>query len=234
MDLLKRLILYIVDQIQASEGMTSKIRIVKLLYLIDVAHYRMYGKLLTNLDWIFYRYGPYAFTIDNAIDQLGFVLGEEEVTTARGHPAYIYRVDEEQSLEDIVAFATQAMIDRTIDRWALEDTRFLLDYVYTDTEPMRSASFGEKLDFSRIQRGFHTHRPSRHLKLSEEKSSVVQELLRERHRRPPQQQSPPPRYDESYQEAMRRMNREEERRQSIIGRVTLPADSADTISRQAE
>jgi hypothetical protein len=34
-ELLKRLILYIIDQIQDQEGIISKIRIVKLLYLID-------------------------------------------------------------------------------------------------------------------------------------------------------------------------------------------------------
>ena len=76
MELLKRLILYIVDQLQDQEGLISKIRIVKLLYLIDVEHYRKYGRTLIGLEWIFYRYGPYAFAIDSAIKELGFELGE--------------------------------------------------------------------------------------------------------------------------------------------------------------
>jgi hypothetical protein len=234
MELLKRLILYIIDQIQDQEGIISKIRIVKLLYLIDVEHYRTYGKTLTGLEWIFYRYGPYAFAIDSAVRQLGFDLGEEEVTTAAGYPAYVYRVEEPQSLEDIVSFAVQSMIDRKIKQWALEDTRFLLDYVYTATEPMQQATFGQKLDFSKIQRGLDTHRPARHLKIAADKSAVIQKLLKDRRELSWKQKSPQPQYDELYFEAMNLMDQEEKRGRRIIGKAEISPESAEAISRQVE
>ena len=234
MELLKRLILYIVDQIQDQEGIISKTRVVKLLYLIDVEHYRRYGRTLTGLEWICYRYGPYAFAIDSAIRKLGFDLGEEEITTAAGYPAYAYRVEEPQSLTDIVSFAVQSMIGRKIKQWALEDTRFLLDYVYTATEPMQYATFGHKLDFSKIQRGLETHRPVRHLEIAADKSAVIQKLLRERPERPPKQKSPQPQYDEIYLRAMDLMDQEERRGRRIMGKAKISPESAEAISRQVE
>ena len=202
MDLLSRLILYIIDQIQDQEGLISKIRIMKLLYLIDVEHYRRYGKTITGLDWISYRYGPYAFAIDSAIREIGFHLGEEDIETAAGYPAHVYHVDEPQSLDDIVSFAVRSMIDRNVAQWALEDTRFLLDYVYTATEPMQRATFGQKLDFSKIQRGIHTHRSAKHLRIAADKSAVIQKLLQERRERAGKQKSPRDPYDELYFQAM--------------------------------
>lgn len=235
MDLLKRLILYIVDQIHDQEGLISKMRIVKILYLIDVEHYRRYGKTLTGLEWICYRYGPYAFAIDTAIKQLGFNLGEEEIITAEGHPAYIYRTDEPQSLDDIVSFSVRTMIDRKITQWALEDTRFLLDHVYTATEPMRNAIFGQTLDFSTIQRGLRTYRPTKHLRIAPDKSAVVQKMLRERRERYGRvQESPPPQYDKLYFEAMDAMAEEEKPKRRLVGKAKITPEAADAISQESE
>ncbi len=207
MELTKQLLLYLVDQLQDQNGMISKIRIVKLLYLIDVEHYRMYGKTLTNLNWEYYLYGPYTFSIDQAIHNAGLDLGQEEVVINEGRISYIYSTDTPQDLEDIVKFPVKAMIDREIKQWAYEDTEFLLDYVYYHTEPMKVASFGQALDFSTVQRNLPlTVQP---IKLSFDKSTKIQELLQKRRNERKSPVLEQDRYDDLYFEALHVMDGED-------------------------
>lgn len=229
-ELTRQLLLYIVGQLQDQEGMISKIRIVKLLYLVDVEFYRMFGHTLTNLNWIFYEYGPYAFEIDTIIEKLSFDLGEEEITTSMGHTANIYHIEGEQVLDNIVNFATKAMIDRIINRWALEDTHFILDYVYTGTEPMQSATFNQRLDFSKIRRDIDVNRPMKHLQLAKNKSAKIQDMLKNRR----QSQFLISRYDEVYFEAMNVMNQEDKFEEGIEGSVKISPESTEAISQQIE
>lgn len=148
--LLKRLIAYIVDQLTELEGQISKIRIVKILYLIDIEFYGRYRRTLTHLDWIDWKYGPFAFAINDAVRALGYELEEEEIITRAGQIAKVFRVSEEITIEDMVNFATRVMIQEIIRKWAYEDTIWLLDYVYFETAPMADAQFGHRLSFESI------------------------------------------------------------------------------------
>lgn len=231
-ELIKRLILYIVDQLQDQGGMIGKTRIVKILYLVDVEHYRVYGRILTGLEWVFYHFGPYAYEIDTITKEMGLDLGEEEITTSAGHKGYTYRVQDAQSIDDVVSFANKTMIDRNIEQWALEETKFLLDYVYTATEPMQSATFGHKLDFSRIQRDFDVNRPMRHIQIAKDKSAKIQELLKQRSKT--KRRTFSPRYDKTYIEAITAMDQEDEFDGKIAGQIKISPKAAEVISEQIE
>lgn len=50
--LVERLILYIVYRLQTMNAPISRTRLLCLLYLIDLEHYRRYGRTLTGLEWI--------------------------------------------------------------------------------------------------------------------------------------------------------------------------------------
>ncbi len=144
------LIHYIVDQLHNVGAEVSKIRIVKLLYLIDIAYYRTHRQLLTGVRWVAYRYGPYAFEIDRAIKTLGYKLEKEEVLTPDGHSAFVYRGGGESELPRTVNTGTKMMIDEVIHRWAYESLNDLLNHVYFQTAPMEETQFREALDFERI------------------------------------------------------------------------------------
>ncbi len=228
---LEKLIIYIVVQLIDQEGMVSKIRIVKFLYLIDIEHYRMLGRTLTGLNWVCYKFGPYAFEIDTALQDIGYHLEKEEVLTSAGHTAFVYRASEVPDLEGDISYATQVMIDRIIARWAAEDTRVLLDHVYEDTEPMQGAMFGEKLDFSKIQRAFDIRRRPKYLKIDAEDTATLKQMLEER--RCSRQTSPPPQFDEAYYEAMHTMA-EEEQHPPISGRCHFTSEAAKSMTDHLE
>jgi hypothetical protein len=185
------------------------------------------------LNWFFHYYGPYAYGIDRAINALGYRLGEETIETYEGQAARIYAVHESPDLGDLT-FPAKAAIDRIISRWSFEDLRRLLDYVYTSTDPMRSAAFGEDLDFSTIRRGVHVNRPTRHLQLSEDRARRIQELLRSRGRHEEEPSITPPRYDEVYSEGIDAMDQEDVAGRLPRGKASIGGQSARSIFEQIE
>ena len=59
-------------------------KLVKLLYLLEVEYYRIYQKQLTELEWKFFYYGPYAPEIEEIlrspdIDQEEIDISDERI-----------------------------------------------------------------------------------------------------------------------------------------------------------
>ena len=166
------LILYIVDQVADLGGYTTTIRLVKFLYLIDLEHYRRYGKTLTDLSWIFYHYGPYAQTLPEICHSVGFNLGKEEFETKEGKRGKLFKVEDSQDLPETVGFSIRSMIDGLLKIWADHETQELLSYVYR-TEPMLGGVRGDELDFSTVNLG------SRYFELYIPTETVTKRNIRE-------------------------------------------------------
>lgn len=149
---LGQLVLYIVNQVTELGGYTTTIRLVKFLYLIDLEHYRRYGKKLTDLKWFFYHYGPYAFALPEVGKRLGFDLEQEEFETLKGKFGRIFRVREPQELPKGLRYSVESMITGLLQVWADQETPDLLSYVYK-TEPMVHGIRGQELDFSVVPQG---------------------------------------------------------------------------------
>jgi hypothetical protein len=145
-NLVRKLLLYIVDQLRDMEGEVSTIRLVKLLYLIDLEYFNNHGSLLTGIEWAYYSYGPYFFELNDVLRSASIDLDAREVITRSGR-GFTFKTLEEQTITKDVDFATEQQINRILKKWALEDTRSLLAYVY-NTLPIKSGQRGNPLDFS--------------------------------------------------------------------------------------
>jgi hypothetical protein len=149
---LQDLIKHIVAEVIDAGGTLGTTRLVKLLYVIDVEYYRRHRKLLTGLDWIFYHYGPYSLEIPEIIRSLDLDIPQDDVSIGDGRimhqfkPGFRQKVD----ISELMPASDLMLVEKVIDRWAIEDLNKLLSYVYFDTEPMQSAKLGEPLDFSKI------------------------------------------------------------------------------------
>lgn len=145
-ELVRKLSLYIIDQLQDREAPISTIRLVKLLYLIDLEYYNRRNQTLTGIDWLRYKYGPYFMELPEIIRSVGIDLETTEVMTERGR-GFTFRTLQPQDISETIDFATEALINRVIDKWADEDTSVLLEYVY-ETLPVKYGKMSEPLDFS--------------------------------------------------------------------------------------
>jgi hypothetical protein len=150
----ERLILYVAQQIADMEGFPSRTKLLKIIYLIDVEYYRRHRSTLTDWKWIFYHFGPYVMEFPQILGRLDLAgLDETADRTSEGMKFFKYKVDEPQSIEDLLpSFSDQVHTETIIETWALEDLNLLLDYVYFETEPMLGAERGQPLDFRKIKR----------------------------------------------------------------------------------
>ncbi len=149
----KYILLKILELIKGKDWVIGKTQLIKLLYLIEVEYFRETRYRLTNLDWLFYYYGPYAFELESILDEPEF---QQDVFKTKEHKDFIkYQIAESKHTYDIWIDPKVSQITKLIvTKWGRKNLSELLDYVYFETEPMQNVKTrGEKLDFSTIGEG---------------------------------------------------------------------------------
>ena len=150
------LISFIAEEASARGELLSPIRLVKFLYLADVYHARYHkGQTLTGWLWRFVFYGPYCREAMAAIDR---ARSSDLLTTK----PYRSKYDQEEhilyggsggdlsALRNVLSLSVAGSLSAAIARWG-SDTQGLLDHVYFETEPMKEATRGSVLDFSKCR-----------------------------------------------------------------------------------
>ena len=166
---IKNAVFYILERAENQEIPIGKTRLMKLLYLLDIENYKSNQNVLTGLDWVFYKYGPYAFEIEQLLNKIGIV--EEDIHVGGGK--IFSKFKKEFGEEDIkIDIETKTIIEKLIDEWGTADLNELLDYVYFETEPMFKVELKKKLDFSRVKRKLKV----RKVELSQEVKTKLGEL----------------------------------------------------------
>jgi uncharacterized phage-associated protein len=158
---LEKLILYFVCK---TKGHITKIQLVKFLYLADLYAVKWTGSQLTDLDWRYYKYGPWHEAIDIALAaQLADVIILQEENNAT-----MIRLKDESWLTADLGFSQglELMLDNIRKEWAgagADKIQGMLDYVYS-TAPMVEAQ--------------HSHVPEDKaiLNLQLEREKLVEEL----------------------------------------------------------
>ncbi len=228
-ELVRRLILYFVSQLQDMEADITTTRLVKFLYLVDYEHYCRYRSQLTDITWVKYDFGPYFFELPEVIRSTRLDLEEKEFISRRGE-GRTYRVSEEFRIDDLVGFSSESLINRILNTWADIDTTYLLDYVYTSTEPMQGATYGNRLDFTKIDCSFDRHRPTKQIKLNKEQSDEIQNLIQKRGKGISEPQLHKFSFDDYYLNAIRNMGQEEHDSGNIKGRINISPEAAEEIT----
>lgn len=205
---------YLVNQIQERGGRPIKTQLMKLLYLLDLEFYRRYGRTVTELRWKYYHHGPYAVEVDKVLGNLPDI-DESEFVSRAGRKGYTYvsesDIDEsERQLINMFGYPVKQVLDRVLDRWALEDLWPLLDYVYFETEPMQGARRGDVLDFSRVSREESPVPSVPKIELPRGKLAELRQRLAEaRPKRKGFRVPTPAPYDDVYFESLRTMDEDE-------------------------
>jgi uncharacterized phage-associated protein len=132
----------------------GKTKLLKLMYLADIEHFRETDDTLSGLPWIFYLYGPWSPEYDSLLEQLeteGAILRTPFV--GGGIEGEQLSISDELDLAKVIApageyFRTKHLVDTWLDR----ATAQLLDFVYFETEPMQGARKQAQLDFSKVSK----------------------------------------------------------------------------------
>ncbi len=68
----KYILLKILELIEDKDWLVGKTQLIKLLYLIEFECFRETRSRLTNFDWFFYYYRPYAFELESILEEPEF------------------------------------------------------------------------------------------------------------------------------------------------------------------
>ena len=130
-----KLILYFVIN---TKGYITKTQLVKFLYLADLYAVKWQGKQITDLNWVYYQFGPYEEEIDNELERL---KSEGIIKEKSDREANLIQLGENvPSIESLnIPLSMKFMLDNIRREWAgkgKEKFQALLDYVY-NTAPMK-------------------------------------------------------------------------------------------------
>jgi hypothetical protein len=180
-------ILRFVQAVADGGASLPKIKLVKLLYLLDLEAWRQQGAPATGLDWQFFHYGPYAFALEPLLERAEGVyfarvelhrgqqqriastvsrLGRSDVPI-ENELVYLYRPLGGLPDEPIADAFVAGLADRISARWAAEDTDSILGFVYR-TEPIANGKRYAPIDWNLAPRepGLFGNR-ARHFAISE-------------------------------------------------------------------
>lgn len=211
---LLRLIQAILTRAKDREGFVTKTKLVKYLYLIDIAHYKRTGQLLTGFSWFFHLYGPWAREFENLYGQATFKQAiRVRPGTKPDLDAEFIESTETVQLSDVIEDVHLELEFRhIIDTWADRRLGEMLDHVYFNSEPMHVATQGEELDFSSVERTPMQRRIWQPTHGDRTIADQVRRRIAERlglQQKPKPEQFTPPRYDEEYFDAVRIMDEDE-------------------------
>ena len=191
---LRQVILRFVQAVADRSASLPKIKLVKMLYLLDLEAWKRRGVPVTGLDWQFFHYGPYAAALEPVLEraegsyferltlqssQSSFFaatasrLGHTQVPV-ENEVVYLYKplfgLPDEPIADDFVA----SLADRIAAQWAAADTEAILSFVY-GTEPIARGERYQAIDWNLVPRepGMYGNL-ARHFFLSDEVRASIE------------------------------------------------------------
>ncbi len=229
------------------------VRLVKLLYLLEVEFYKTHGRTLTDATWRYYLYGPYPDEFRDLAEQPGIMT--EDVPLVGNRVFRRFAIEEAAAdWSSMLPPEETRLIPWIVKEWGDVHLNSLLNYVYFHTAPMQAAKRrGEVLDFSRIPLG-NASRPTSMFRLARSETLAatpasmaqipqvespaadlekIRSLLRDyvgRERSKPRRLLLSPRKDATYFEALERLNAAE--RSAVRGEIEVMAKDFPFLSSQ--
>jgi len=126
----------------------TKTRLLKLAYLADLFHTRMFGERLLAEPWIYYLYGPYSHDYDDTLSVAPFQIEERELDDEKT-PVLVSV--QSAFTPPPMPLDIKNLIVRAVSDYGDLPLKDLLDFVYFETEPMINAQQRlEELDFGTV------------------------------------------------------------------------------------
>ena len=203
-DKTEKLLIGILNAIRDRGGSTNKTKLLKFLYLADIAYYRAKGEMLTCFHWIFHLYGPWTSDFDPIVSDM---VGKQLISVTEWEhdegEAQYFKTENKVDLNDLIDnLDAQHELSLELDSWADKPLGELLDHIYFETEPMRDAKRGSSLDFRTVDRTrrIRSYRRLRSYPTKEKIAEVRAKLVQPE--KPVTEAYTSPRYDEDYVELM--------------------------------
>jgi hypothetical protein len=199
------LIAAIATWIKENSTFLTKTKLLKLLYLFDLAYFQTHGEIFTGFSWKFFHLGPWASEYDPTLQgMMAAGLLAQQVSNSE---TIFYRPTNRVELaQALPSLKDEVLLKTILKQWGDKSTGEILDHVYFQTAPMEAAVRNQPLDFSSVPQssGSKYERVASGAKSSEiRKLKTAFEKRRvERNAGKPTVRMTPPNYDEDFERAM--------------------------------
>lgn len=203
---------------QAHGSVLNKTKLLKLMYLADIEHFRTHRKTLTGFEWMFFLYGPWTPEYDTLVAELEKRdLIEIESWESGSLSGDRLKAKEDRDLGKVLESTNEYFrVKNQVEMWSDRSLSDLLDYVYFDTDPMREAVSLQLLDFEKVSpeaptlyRRSKSGAPDASVRNLRRRFTEIRER-NEQARRAASGSFVSPVYDEAYEEALAQLSNESE------------------------
>ena len=124
-------------------------KLVKLVYLVDVYHYQMFGKRLTNVPFKHYLYGAWSPEIQQSLEELceAGIIEEETVETQEGNLASVPKPAVDRTVINLPDTAIK-VIEMVLADFGTANPSDVVEFT-KKTLPFLNTPFDDEIDFSR-------------------------------------------------------------------------------------
>jgi hypothetical protein len=127
----------------------NRTELIKLLYLADLEYFKSYGEKYSELDYMFYNYGPWTKQYHQILDYMRNLEIMEE-KKAVNEDAWLYTITGKKPRHDVeLENEITAILENNFFIYKESTLTQILNVVYK-TEPMASTKRGEKINFVKI------------------------------------------------------------------------------------
>jgi len=127
----------------------NRTELIKLLYLTDLEYFKNYGEKYSELNYIYYNYGPWTKQYHQILDY----MINQEIIENRKSPAedtWLYSINKNKPRHDIeLENDVNTILENNFFIFKDSDLTQILRVVYT-TEPMASTNRGDEIDFTKV------------------------------------------------------------------------------------
>jgi len=128
-----------------------RIEVLKLVYLVDIEHYKKYGEKYSELNYIYYNYGPWDRSFHQVIEYMSEIeVSEFPLKTQNGRDFYLYATTRKTPRNDINLIPeVSEILENIFFIYKHSELAQMLKVVYTQ-EPMASTQKGDQIDMSKL------------------------------------------------------------------------------------
>ena len=127
----------------------NRTELIKLLYLTDLEYFKNFGEKYSELNYIYYNYGPWTKQYHQILDY----MINQEIKESRKTPdenGWLYSITNNKPRHDIgLENDINNILENNFFIYKDSDLTQILKVVYT-TEPMASTNKGDEIDFIKV------------------------------------------------------------------------------------
>jgi uncharacterized phage-associated protein len=148
--ILKNLIVYFTFTIKN----LTPTKLIKLIYLADLYHYKKYHYTISKIPFFSYHYGPWHPDIEKTVlEECGELIEVESVHTRRGDIIKIHKPKVKRTSIEFPQKEIFETLDLIVKEWGKVSTKKIIEYIKSTT-PFIETRKGDPIDFMLIDTEF--------------------------------------------------------------------------------